>query len=64
MDQRKIPVDLHFSTPENLEQPAGVFAGCGAVSQAKIKTAPLHTPKRIWNGGKGMVFGDVPDNHI
>ena len=50
--QRKIPVDLHFFTPENLErlrhkasgaalglscaacfeQPAGVFAGCGAVS--------------------------------
>ena len=52
--QRKIPVDLHFFTPENLEclrhkasgaalglscaacfeQPAGVFAGCGAVSQS------------------------------
>ena len=49
--QRKIPVDLHFivrlrhkasgaalglSCAVCFEQPAGVFAGCGAVCQAKI----------------------------
>ena len=49
--QRKIPVDLHFiARPRHkasgaalglscavcFEQPAGVFAGCGAVCQAKI----------------------------
>lgn len=49
--QRKIPVDLHFivrlrhkasgsalgpSCVVCFEQPAGVFAGCGAVCQAKI----------------------------
>lgn len=49
--QRKIPVDLHFfvrwrhkasgaalglSCAACFEQPAGVFAGCGAVRQAKI----------------------------
>ena len=49
--QRKIPVDLHFivrlrhkasgaalglSCAGCFEQPAGVFAGCGAVCQAKI----------------------------
>ena len=48
--QRKIPVDLHFivrlrhkasgaalglSCAVCFEQPAGVFAGCGAVCQAK-----------------------------
>ena len=51
MAQRKIPVDLHFivrlrhkasgaalglSCAVCFEQPAGVFAGCGAVCQAKI----------------------------
>ena len=49
--QRKIPVDLHFivrlrhkasgaalglSCAVCFEQPTGVFAGCGAVCQAKI----------------------------
>ena len=49
--QRKIPVDLHFivrlrhkasgaalglSCAVCFEQPAGVFAGCGAVCQAQI----------------------------
>ena len=49
--QRKIPVDLHFivslrhkasgaalglSCAACFEQPAGLFAGCGAVRQAKI----------------------------
>ena len=52
--QRKIPVDLHFivrlrhkasgaalglSCAACFEQPAGVFAGCGALSYANILTS-------------------------
>ena len=51
LGQRKIPVDLHFIVRLRhkasgaalglicavcFDQPAGVFAGCGAVCQAKI----------------------------
>ena len=56
--QRKMPVDLHFivrlrhkasgaalelSCAVCFEQPAGVFAGCGAVCQAKFQTTWLVT---------------------
>ena len=60
--QRKIPVDLHFmvrlrhkasgaalglSCAVCFVQPAGVFAGCGAVCQAKIDKASSDTVQDI-----------------
>ena len=66
--QRKIPVDLHFivrlrhkasgaalglSCAVCFEQPAGVFAGCGAVCQAKI-LASLKIKNGISGQGKTL----------